>query len=262
MRFRPALTATLALTLTVMTAVTSHAQGNPADPGGSFPESGVFFWVVSADILANYEGYSAVLVRGMGDGTIPTVSKVGNTYVLENGFFYASADLSPAPNFGGPPGMSPADDFTRLTVVPGNIDGFKAGDAYRGFNIFDWESPKQSIKSDDTSWPSETITYGMVTGETPPDCGIFGENSATSYPYYMFLYEGTGNVDSLSDGDLIGVWLEEYYDSKNILQENVSLGSAGMKDVLVVRFSGLPVVPEPTSAALLALGAACLGLRR
>ena len=245
MKFRIPIAASFAIILTVMTAASSHGQGvvpPPIDPNAYH----AVYWVIGDDILSSYSGYNAVLVRGMDDGSTPTVTfdqtmnSNSGGWVLKNGLFYVSAPIA---------------SFTVITPSLPSITGLSSsgGDGYVKMDVLDWLVGVNSVNLAGTSWPTENSNVIVISNDDPP---------TTSYPFYMFLYDGTGNVNDVpDDGSMIGMWLEEMYEMKDTIQHGVLDNG---KDALVIRFSGLPTlpVPEPTSAALFALGAACFALRR
>ena len=261
------------------------AQSGIAQLGVMPPSSPAYynalFWVIDGDTTdASLYGKTAVLVRG-DSATAPTVSYVNGGWSLEGGLVQAIAQL-------GSIGDTVTSDFTINNQY--SIRDFNLGDHYLEIDVRseNWSAAGTSGTSKNRGiqdligidkWASEfadttgkiggrgvspdntyAYNYYMFVFDTPALIGDEAtfENIGASYQDYVVCYEyyygGVPDVPSVQEG----VNLDEYWvwDEK----EKVDKGPYyKWEDALVLRFE---LIPEPTSAALLALGAACLGLRR
>ena len=270
------LTLALALGLAVSPAFaqrlkTPFLRALPGDAGGTLgglppPPSGMpsyVAWVVEGAASTDYQGYTAVLVRGDeeisissgGPGTVlnslvPSITySEGIGWNLENGVVHGISDLGGNTQF-----RSAGSGYVTY------VDRLNGSDYHIAVPVNEFSSTGQALVHNYDRW-NQATEYADV------------QTYSAAYPYYMFLFD-TSKSSGIIDGNavLVGMWYEELNALNNTVPGIQTIdgypGTATsnthqIDDVLVVRFSGpfIPV-PEPTAAALLALGAACLGLRR
>ena len=224
--------------------------GPPTNPASRL------YWVVEGADLAAYNGYTAVLVRGLeavsatggtaNNSMVPTVTYEDGKWVLHNGYVHAIANLGESTEF--------------VQATSKNISNISA---INNLNEGDWQSLSQPPAYNDSSyipvenddrWKSAVVYTSDNKAQAPV------QNSTTAYPYYMLIFdtsESEGMIDASGPDSFVGTFYE-------LLNPGVpELQTIGNYKVLVVRFSGdFDVVPEPATAALFLLGVACLARRR
>jgi PEP-CTERM putative exosortase interaction domain len=213
-------------------------------------------WVVEAANDMAYNGYTAVLVRGFEavsapDGltqnsAVPSVNYNYETgrWELSGGYVHAIANLGESAAGG---------EFLAAGTVVGKtyvIDRFSAGDLHVYTRGTSYAENGGMIVVNQGQWDA------AGSGRSPV------QTTETAYPYYMFVFKtgetGVGNINAAGADALVGMFYEELNNELPTLQENFTED----KDILVVRFNNFYVVPEPATAALFALGIACLARRR
>ena len=260
----------------------------PPDPGGSMANSflsySYLFWVVEGANSSAYNGYTAVLVRGneaididngstgtVLNNAVPTVTynDVLGSWELNGGVIHAIATLGS--NIGGSnQGFMTVNDDRNDYLK--NIDRLEMGDWHYTTHTYtqQYVPDPLTVVENHAKWGTQATLNSYNTFQTLD----------TAYPYYMFIFDtSSSRSGSISDNGnqypghpnyippfsvgpdaFVGMWYEELNVSDNLVPELQQGSFENMINVLVVRFS--EPVPEPTAAALLALGAACLGLRR
>lgn len=239
-------------------------MGSPGDPGGTFSMD-YLIWVVADAINSDYNGYTAVLVRGfeavsMPGGTathnpMPSVDfnqKTGK-WELSGGLVHGIANLGEQTEFVA---------AGNLVTDNLNIDRFETGDFHVAAGVTGFiqsDTHGVALPNDiDGRWAEQVKRSPNNENASPV------QDYNTAYPYYMFIFDtnGSGNIDNAGADAFIGMFYEEL-DSPNHDLPQIQNVPAGDFDALVVRFSGpFHAVPEPATAALFLLGIACLARRR
>jgi len=165
-------------------------------------------------------------------------------------------------------------DYLLWTVQDAEIDAFEAeqsvtvakvrvGRAPAGTTwLYTASDPVASYATDGVNLGTEGIAYGGESGFDQTDSFKIDIDSigGDSYSYYIELLSSSGEV--LGRSTTNGGTAYETYANLQKLAVTGSIGDVPPATAAVWHGGGFEAVPEPSSMALLALGAGLVGLRR